>query len=68
MSYNPEFHLPKLVAVKSAGEAEQLAIDWQAWQADQSLSYAETIYYSNYFEQLATKFNLTEVFKENAII
>ena len=68
MSYQPEFKMPNIDKVKSADEAESLAIDWQHWQSEQSLSYGEVVYYQNYFEALGEKFNLTEVFKENAII
>lgn len=63
-----DFHLPNIDKVKTAGEAEDLAIDWQDWQSRRSLSYGEVVYYQNYFEALAEKFDLTEVFKENAII
>lgn len=68
MAYQPDFHLPKLAAVATAGEATDLAIDWQAWQSEQALSYGEVAYYQNYFEALAKKFDLTDEFKENAII
>ena len=55
--------------VATAGEARQLAIEWQNWQSEQSLSWGEMSEWSGYFEQLATKFpELTEEFKENAVI
>lgn len=60
--------LPNREEVTTAGQAEQLAIDWQAWQSDQALSYLELSYYTAYFEYLAQKFNLTAVFSENGII
>lgn len=69
MSYNPEIHLPKVVAVKTAGHAIDIAVEWQQWASEQSLSYGEVTYYQNYFEALAEKFpELTDEFKENAII
>lgn len=54
--------------VASAGEAETLAIDWQNWAGDQSLSMGELSEWQALFEELAKKFNLEEVFKENGII
>ena len=60
--------LPDRETVADAGQAEQLAIDWQAWQSEQALSYLELSYYTSYFEYLAQKFNLTSVFRENGII
>lgn len=71
-SKKAEFKLPRIDKVKTASAAEDLAIAWQQWVGNmpftESLSYGETVYYQNYFEELAKKFNLTEVFKENAII
>ena len=48
-------------------EARQLAIEWQHWQSEQSLSYGELAEWQVYFEALAKKFDLIEEFKENAI-
>ena len=48
-------------------EARQLAIEWQHWQSEQSLSYGELVEWQVYFEALAKKFDLVEEFKENAI-
>lgn len=62
------FNLPPVAEVKSADQAEELAKDWQIWQAEQSLSYGELAEYQSYFTQLAQKFNLSEEFKENGII
>lgn len=49
-------------------EARRYAIEWQAWQAEQSLSYGELIEWQDYFIQLANRFDLTDEFKENGII
>ena len=49
-------------------QARQYAIDWQMWQAEQSLSYAELAEWQDYFTKVADKFNLQEEFKENGII
>ena len=54
--------------VKTTEEARDIAKDWQVWQAEQSLSYAELVHWQGYFSLLATKFNLTEEFKENGIL
>ena len=52
----------------SASEARQQAIDWQAWQSEQSMSYLELAEWQAHFTQQAEKFNLTAEFKENGII
>lgn len=49
-------------------EARQLAIDWQTWSAEQSLSYGELAEWQAHFDKLAERFGLTEEFKENGII
>lgn len=60
--------LPKLEAVKTADEAQSLAIDYQAWASDQDLSLGEVADYADYFRQLGYKFGLTVEFEENGII
>lgn len=65
---NNKFTLPPLSKVQTADEAEQLAKDWQIWAAEQSQSYGEVMADQVYFEELAKKFDLTEIFKENGII
>lgn len=54
--------------IKTEAEARQMAIDWQNWQSQESLSYGELSEWQEYFEGLGKKFNLTEEFKENGII
>lgn len=54
--------------ITTADEARQFAIDWQTWQADQSLSYGELAEWQGVFSSLAHKFGLEEEFKENGII
>jgi hypothetical protein len=49
-------------------EARQFAIDWQNWQAEQSMSYGELAEWQAVFVELAEKFDLVEEFKENGII
>lgn len=60
--------MPDMEAVTTAAEARQKAIDWQAWASEQSLSYGELVEWQDYFESLAQQFDLTDEFKENAII
>lgn len=60
--------LKNLQSITTADEARQLAIDWQTWQDEQSLSYREIKEYQDYFTTLAGKFNLIEEFKINGII
>lgn len=52
----------------SAGEAQDFAIEYQNWASNQDLSYGELVYYTNYFEELGKRFNLTDEFKENGIL
>lgn len=58
----------KMTKIKTTDEARQKAINFQNWQSNKSLYYSEVIEYSNYFENLGKEFNLTDEFKENAII
>lgn len=70
MSISPrEFIVPNEGKVSSAAQARELAIAYQQWYGEHSISYGETVYYQNYFEALAVKFpELTDEFKENDII
>lgn len=54
--------------IDNAAAAQQAAIDWQAWAADQSLSYGELAEWADAFEELGDKFDLTDEFKENGIL
>lgn len=55
--------------VTSAGQATDIAIEWQDWQHEQDLSYGEIAAWQNYFADLADRFpELREEFEENAII
>lgn len=54
--------------IKTKGEARQKAIDWQAWQSEQNLSYGELTEWIDYFILLGKNFNLIDEFKENGII
>ena len=60
--------VPMIDSVKTAEEARQLAIDWQNWQSEQSLTISELASWTTYFEALAQKFNLTDEFAENGIV
>ena len=54
--------------IKTKGEAQQQAIDWQYWVSKRNLGYSELYHWQVYFRGLAKKFNLISEFKENAII
>ena len=58
----------KKINITSAGQAQSRAIDWQHWQAEQSLSIGELAEWHDYWQKVAEQYNLTEEFKENAII
>lgn len=68
MESQTNFDQKPIAEVASADEAQQIAIDWQNWQAEQSLSYGELAEFQTYFTELAEKFNLVDEFKENGII
>ena len=54
--------------INTRDEAIQYAKDWQQWISEVSISYAELAEWGAIFEELATRFDLTEEFKENCII
>lgn len=54
--------------ITTQAEARQYAIDWQHKTSEQNLSYGELADWQSYFTELATRFDLTEEFKENGII
>jgi len=60
--------LKKIEEIKTEEEAREIAVNFQSWVSEESLSYGELAGYSGFFEELAEKFNLTEEFKENGII
>jgi len=59
---------PNTSHIKTAEEARQYAIDWQNWQCNEKISYGEYHKWQTILTDLATRFNLTEEFKENGII
>lgn len=58
----------KMSTIKTAAEARQIAIDWQSWASEQSLSMGELAEWYSYFEELGKRFELTEEFAENGIL
>ncbi len=58
----------KIILAENKEQARQYAIDWQNWQAEQSLSYGELCLWVSVFESLAKQFDLADEFKENGII
>ena len=66
--FDPE-NMPEVEEVTTAEQARDLAVEWQHWQSEQSMTWGETGIWQDYFEQLAEKFpELAEEFRENAII
>ena len=63
--YEPNF---EYTMPTNKGQARELAIDWQDWASEQSLSYAELAEWEALFEKLGRKYQLTKEFKENGII
>ena len=63
-----KMEMKPVTAVKSQGEARQIAIDWQYWQRTQFLSYGEVSAWQGDFIKLGKKFSLKREFKENGII
>lgn len=60
--------IPKLATITTAGEATQIAIDWQQWAGEHDLSYGVLLEWQAFFIALADKFDLTAEFSENGII
>ena len=60
--------LKDITKIKTKGEAQQIAMDFQNWASNENLSYGELIEFGSYFEELGNKFNLNDEFKENGII
>ena len=61
--------IPPVESVTTKEQAKELAIDWQHWQNDQSLSWLESSQWSDFFSQLVEKFpDLNDEFKENGIL
>lgn len=60
--------VPYIEEIGNREQARDLAVDYQQWQSEQSLSYEEVNVWDNFFTELGEKFDLTEEFQENAII
>jgi hypothetical protein len=58
----------KKKVIKTKAEAIAYAQEWQAWQAEQSLSYMELAHWQEYWNTIGYQFDLLEEFKENGII
>ena len=53
--------------ITSAGEAQDYAIEWQRWAAEQNLSTGEIAEWGALFAEWGERFGLTEEFRENGI-
>lgn len=61
--------IPSAETITTEEQARQLAIDWQQWASEQSLSWGESSLWSDFFSVLVAKFpGLEEEFKENGIL
>ena len=60
--------IPDVGSIKTEAEARDMAIEWQDWQSDQSLSIGELASWGAFFRSLARKFDLRDEFEENGII
>ena len=58
----------ELIQAQTVDEARQVAVNWQHWQSERSMSWEQVLTWQRYFEELARKFGLEEEFKENGII
>ncbi len=59
--------IPPVESIKTKAQARNLAVEWQHWQSDQSLSWGELADWQGFFSQLADKFDLADEFEENGI-
>jgi hypothetical protein len=57
-----------IIQAMNEREAREQAVEWQAWQANESLSYDEVLEWQAYFESIAREYDLIEEFKENGIL
>jgi hypothetical protein len=62
------YPMTPLSKIKTKDEARTMAIDYQSWASEQSMSYGELIVYQNYFERLGKKFGLKKEFKREGIL
>lgn len=60
--------LPDITSIKTRGQAQDLAIQYQDWASKHELSYGELNEFQIVFENLANEFGLYAEFKENGII
>ena len=54
--------------VSNKEEARTLAIEFQKWQSNKSLSNSEALIYYNFFFRIGKHYGLIREFKENGII
>lgn len=54
--------------INTEEQARERAIEWQAWQSEQDLSWGEVAEWADYFRKLGELYGLTEEFTDNGII
>ena len=67
-NYKKDIIMSSKKHIKTADDARQFAIDWQHWQATQSLYMSELVDWQHCFLNLAEKFDLYVEFENNGII
>ena len=55
-------------SIKTKGDAQSFAIQWQNWVSKVNISYGELLEYQTYFRKLGKRFGLITEFRENGII
>lgn len=53
--------------LQNAGDAENMAIDWQNWQSKQSMSWGDVANWRCLFEAIGREFDIFAEFRENYI-
>jgi len=56
--------MKRIAECKSGFEARDIALDWQDWQASQSMSWSECATWQVLFYDLAKRYDLIKEFKE----
>jgi hypothetical protein len=58
----------EMTDIKTRAEAQDKAIAYQQWQSERAISYQELLEWSEYFTELACRFDLADEFSENGLI
>lgn len=61
-------NIEKAKEITTQEEARQFAVEWQAWQSTQVMSYSEMFEWQEVMQGLGKRFKLSKEFKENGVI